>query len=174
MRIAKFSDLENINKIIEKAKASLKNDGVDQWQKGSPDTVLLAREISRSRAYVYELDGEIVAFAYLSEDFEPTYTSVMKDSKANNPITVHTFCVDSNLGKKGIATRFFGEIIEFAESENRDAIRIDTHEDNFKMRGLIEKLGFSYLGIIYIDDNGTIMPRFAYELLLWLMTDKEK
>ena len=166
MRIAKFSDLDKINKIIDKAKVSLKQDGVDQWQKGSPDTALLARQISRNRAYVYEFDNEIAAYAYLSEDFEPTYTSVMKDSKAKNPITVHTFCVDSDLSKNGIATSFFGEIIDFAKAENKDAIRIDTHEDNFKMRGLIEKMDFSYLGIIYIDDMGSIMPRLAYELIL--------
>lgn len=166
MRKAKFSDLDKVNLIIESAKSSLKNDKVDQRQKGSPDRALIARQISRNRAYVYEFDNEVSAFAYLSEDFEPTYTSVIKDMKGNNYITVHTFCVDGTLSGKGIGKKFFDEIIEFAKKENRDSVRIDTHEDNFRMRGLIEKMGFTYVGIIYVDDGGRTMPRFAYELLL--------
>lgn len=86
--------------------------------------------------------------------------------KGENSITVHTFCIDSDFGKQGIATKFFNEIIDFARDENRDAIEIDTHEDNFRMRGLIEKMGFSYMGIIYVNDNGIPMPRVAYELIL--------
>lgn len=166
MRIATFNDLDKIYKIIEKAKDSLKNDGVDQWQKGSPDRGLLARQISRNRAYVYEKDDQVIAYAYLSEDYEPTYASVRNMMKGENSITVHTFCIDSDFGKQGIATKFFNEIIDFARDENRDAIEIDTHEDNFRMRGLIEKMGFSYMGIIYVNDNGIPMPRVAYELIL--------
>lgn len=166
MRIATFNDLDKIYKIVEKAKESLKNDGVDQWQKGSPDRELLARQISRNRAYVYEKDGQVIAYAYLSEDYEPTYASVRNMMKGENSITVHTFCIDSDFGKQGIATKFFGQIIDFARNEKRDAIEIDTHEDNFRMRGLIEKMGFSYMGIIYVNDNGIPMPRVAYELML--------
>ena len=86
--------------------------------------------------------------------------------KGENYITIHTFCVDSSMGHKGIASKFFDQIIDFAKNEARDAIEIDTHEDNFRMKGLIKKMGFSYLGKIYINDNGTPMPRVAYELLL--------
>ena len=166
MRIATFNDLDKIYKIIEKAKDSLKNDGVDQWQKGSPDRGLLARQISRNRAYVYEKDGQVIAYAYLSEDYEPTYASVRNMMKGENSITVHTFCIDSDFGKQGIATKFFVQILDFARDEKRDAIEIDTHQNNFRMRGLIEKMGFSYMGIIYVNDNGTPMPRIAYELIL--------
>ena len=68
MKIAKITDIEKINKIIEKAEVSLKNDGIDQWQKGSPDRALLARQIMRNRAYVFEENDEILAYVYLSED----------------------------------------------------------------------------------------------------------
>lgn len=166
MKIATFKNLDKIYQIIEKAKDSLRNDGVDQWQKGSPDRGLLARQISRNRAYVYEKDDQVIAYAYLSEDYEPTYASVRNMMKGENTITVHTFCLDSDFTKQGIASKFFSEIIDFARGENRDAIEIDTHEENFRMRGLIEKMGFSYLGIIYVNDNGTPMPRVAYELIL--------
>ena len=39
-------------------------------------------------------------------------------------------------------------------------LRIDTHEKNLVMQNLVKKTGFSYCGIIYVDD-GT--KRLAYE-----------
>ena len=42
-------------------------------------------------------------------------------------------------------------------------IRIDTHEDNFKMRNLIEKNGYSYCGKIFLT-NGDL--RVAYQKIL--------
>jgi hypothetical protein len=41
-------------------------------------------------------------------------------------------------------------------------IRIDTHRDNKIMRHLVEKHGFAYCGIIYLD-NGD--ERLAYQLI---------
>ena len=43
-----------------------------------------------------------------------------------------------------------------------DHIRMDTHRDNAPMRHLLEKLGFSHRGTIYVED-GT--PRMAFDLL---------
>ena len=68
--------------------------------------------------------------------------------------------------KRGIATKFFIDIIIHAEKNSFDALRIDTHEDNFKMRGLINKLGFRKIGQIYIDEEGTKKPRICYERFL--------
>ena len=40
-------------------------------------------------------------------------------------------------------------------------IRIDTHTDNTVMQNLLEKLGYTKRGIIYVvEDN---YPRFAYD-----------
>lgn len=86
--------------------------------------------------------------------------------KGNNAYTIHTFCVADEAKGKGVASKFFDEIITFAKENGKDSLRIDTHEDNFKMRGLIEKMGFQFLGQIYIKDNGQTKPRLAYELLL--------
>lgn len=166
MRNANLKDLKNIIDIINKARAALKDDGVDQWQNGSPDNMLVGRQITRNSSYVYEKDEKILAYAYLSEDYEPTYAAVMSLVKGNNAYTIHTFCVADEAKGKGVASKFFDEIVTFAKENDKDSLRIDTHEDNFKMRGLIEKMGFQFLGQIYIKDNGQTKPRLAYELLL--------
>ena len=93
MRKANLRDLKNVNKIVDDAKIALKNDGIDQWQNGSPDIMLLGRQISSDNAFVYDNDDKILAYAYLSEDYEPTYAAVMNIVKGVNAYTIHTFCV---------------------------------------------------------------------------------
>lgn len=166
MRKANFKDLEKVFDIVEEAKKSLKNDGVDQWQNGTPNLPLLAKQVSRNYSYIYEKDGEVLAYAYLNPDYDPTYASVREAMKGDNSITIHTLCVNKDKMGKGIGSLFFEQIKDFAVKNNKDSLRIDTHKDNFRMRGLIKKFGFSYIGIIYINDNGIAKPRYAYELLL--------
>lgn len=166
MRKAKFSDIDKIKNLVEDAKVALKADGIDQWQRGVPDMAQIARQISRNSAYVYEIDDEILAYCYLSSDYEPTYASVMKDLKGKNPYTIHTFCVNKNTKGLGLASKFIEEIKEFSRENSIDSLRIDTHEDNFKMRGLIDKMGFDYKGVIYVRDNDITAKRLAYEILL--------
>ena len=166
MRKANFKDLEKVFDIVEEAKKSLKNDGVDQWQNGTPNLPLLAKQVSRNYSYIYEKDGEVLAYAYLNPDYDPTYASVREAMKGDNSITIHTLCVNKDKMGKGIGSLFFEQIKDFAVKNNKDSLRIDTHKDNFSKRGLIKKFGFSYIGIIYINDNGIAKPRYAYELLL--------
>ena len=89
MRKANLSDLKNVNEIVDDAKIALKNDGIDQWQNGSPDIMLLGRQISSENAFVYDNDDKILAYAYLSEDYEPTYAAVMNIVKGVNANTIH-------------------------------------------------------------------------------------
>ncbi len=174
MRKANTNDLEKIKEIIKKAKISLKNDCVDQWQRGNPDEKLLIRQISSGKSYVLEKNGEILAYAFLSDEEEKTYEPIKNKMKGENYFVIHTFCVDTDHRGEGLASIFFDEIIKKAKKRGKDCLRIDTHEDNFRMRSLISKMNFSYVGEIFIDDSGVFIKRFAYELVLWLMTNKKK
>ncbi|MFR6437631.1 MAG: GNAT family N-acetyltransferase, partial [Peptoniphilaceae bacterium] len=54
-------------------------------------------------------------------------------------------------------------IFAYAKFKGIPAIRIDTHADYFRMRGLIEAMGFTYCGVITVAD-GT--KRVAYEQVI--------
>ncbi|WP_200831484.1 hypothetical protein [Streptococcus equinus] len=45
-------------------------------------------------------------------------------------------------------------------------LRIDTHQDNVIMQRLLQKLGFSHCGTIFIGDNRDSDSRLAYEKLI--------
>lgn len=165
MRKAEIKDINKIVNIIEDAKYGLKADGIDQWQIGSMNENFLKGQIESGKAYLYE-EGEILAYGFLSDEKEAAYKVWEKDFEGDRPLTIHTFAVDSKMKKRGIALKFFIDIIKFAEENHFDSLRIDTHEDNFKMRGLINKLGFKKIGEIYIDEEGTKKPRICYERYL--------
>ena len=165
MRKAEIKDIKKILNIIENAKKSLKNEGIDQWQIESMNESFLLGQIESRKAYVYE-EGEILAYGFLSDKKEAAYEPWKDKFEGEKPLTVHTFAVNSNMTKKGIALKFFIDIIKYAEKNHFDSLRIDTHEDNFKMRGLINKLGFKKIGEIYIDEEGRKKPRICYERLL--------
>lgn len=166
MRKAQILDLKTIENIITSAKISLREDGVDQWQIDSMNEKFLKNQISEGKSYVYEEASQILAYAYLSDIKEEAYLPFEDDFLGKNPITIHTFAVDKSMTKRGIALKFFIDIIKHAEKNGFDSLRIDTHEDNLKMRGLINKMGFKKIGEIFIDEEGVKKPRICYERLL--------
>ena len=166
MRKAEIKDLKKIVKIIEGAKKSLKDEGIDQWQIESMNEDFLEGQIASGKSFVYEERGKILAYAFLSDEKEQAYKPWEGNFEGKNPLTIHTFAVDRDMTIRGIATKFFIDIIIYAEKNSFDALRIDTHEDNYKMRGLINKLGFRKLGQIFIDEEGARKVRICYERLL--------
>ena len=166
MRKARKNDLEKILIIIEGAKKSLKKDGVDQWQIEPMGYDFLSEQIDKDKSFVYEKDGEVLAYCFLSNDKEKSYDPIDDKFSGKNYITIHTFAVKSDKKCKNIGTNFLKDIKSYAKSMGLDSIRIDTHEDNKKMLGLIKKFSFKKRGQIFIDEAGAKKPRIAYELIL--------
>ena len=166
MRRAENKDINKIEYIIESAKKALKEDGVDQWQIGSMDRNFLENQINKGKSYVYEDRGEVIAYAYLSDDKEAAYEDLEDSFKGENYITIHTFAVDMESREKGLGSRFMMEILKYVVNQNLDSLRIDTHQDNFSMRSLLNKFDFKKIGNILIDEEGRKKLRIAYELIL--------
>lgn len=164
MRIAQYKDIDNIMKIIDDAKKSLRKDKVDQWQNGVPNIENIKNDIDLKKGYLYYNKEDILAYAFLKDDIEESYLPQEDKFKYKNYLTIHRFCVNGNYRNQNIATNFFKEIYEFAKKKGFDSIRIDTHRDNTKMRGFIRKNKFIKVAIVYVDDNGVKKERIAYEL----------
>ena len=73
-------DLKNIMKIINEAKAFLKNNKVDQWQNGYPNEGVILKDIRNNISYVLEDTGEIIGTTSLSFDVEETIIIYMKEN----------------------------------------------------------------------------------------------
>ena len=57
----------------------------------------------------------------------------------------------------------FHHLQVFEKQNNIKSMRIDTHEKNLGMQGLLKKLGYHYCGVIYLENND---KRLAFEKLI--------
>ena len=179
IRPATPADIPALRPIFEAAKGIMRADGNhDQWSApGFPDDSLLLRDIARGGGFVIEnrwpvgaghderktvmpgLTGHlaaprIVAYFALLPSPEPTYDVIDGAWLTDDPYgVIHRMASYPDI--HGI----FSTIIDYAASRFT-RLRIDTHRDNHIMRHLIEKHGFTYCGIIWLEDGS---ERLAYE-----------
>lgn len=156
VRIAKVEDLPTIEGIYAYARNFMEKTGnPTQWGKTEPKVSQLKKDIAEEKLYVIESDSiHGVFFFSIGED--PTY-AIIEDGKwlSDEPYgTIHRIAGDGSGGIVGTAVAY--------GKTKTGHLRIDTHYDNKVMQHVVEKLGFSRRGIIYVAD-GT--PRIAYEMV---------
>ena len=179
-RKSTFDDVDRILEIIEKAKIELRQLGLNQWQNGYPNRKVIENDIKSGISYVLEeisekndksenqISKKIVGTIVLSPKKEIPYSKIEGKWITNDDyIVIHRLAVDSEIKNKGIATK----ILEFSEKEcikNKIlSIKADTHESNEPMKKFLEKNGFSYCGVIYLDREPDVgEKRIAYEKII--------
>ena len=162
IRPATAADLPALRPVFEAAKGIMRADGNhDQWSApGFPDDSLLLRDIARGGGFVIEsvipseAKESIVAYFALLPSPEPTYDYIDGAWLTDEP-----YGVIHRMASYPEVHGIFSTIISYAASHYAH-LRIDTHRDNRIMQHLIEKHGFTYCGIIWLED-GT--ERLAYE-----------
>ena len=166
LRTTKEYELERVMKIIEDDREFLKEQGVNQWQHGSPSRDVIINDINEGISYVYEKSGELVATAMLTtldEDYEnyPTFWS-----ENSSYLAIHRLATSKQFRNQGIAREFLEAIYLFAKSQNIKYLRIDTHLDNKIMRKFLSNFGFEERGIIKLTMKNILddKERVAYEL----------
>lgn len=157
IRKAEPKDLPIILSLIQHGREKMIASGnFHQWSNGSPTQAQIETDIAQGNSYLIENKGKtpIATFAFiLGED--PTYQHIDGKGWINNKSygTIHRIASLPNT--HGILRK----AVEYC-FEKIDNLRIDTHEDNLLMRKAVEKMGFTYCGIIYLE-NGN--PRMAYQ-----------
>lgn len=157
IRRANKNDLISIMPIYEAAKAKMREDGnMHQWSDKYPDEETLLADIARGELYIACEDDEIYGVFMLSFSGEETYKEIQGAWLNDEPYAVIHRIASLGKGRKLLKDAID---IAFASTEN---IRIDTHEDNNIMRSLLNKLGFTYTGIIHLKSGD---ERRAYQLI---------
>lgn len=165
-RKAKLEDVESIGEIIEMARKSLRDDGIDQWQKTNPNEDIIREQIEKDDAYVFDKEGKVLAYAYVFDGVDPCYNIHEDKFKSDSYLVIHTLMVDNRGIVPKIGTKFMEALVDLTEKSGKEAIRIDTHQDNFRMRGLLDKFSFEEIGIVQIDEDGIPKDRICYEKVL--------
>ena len=156
IRKAMNEDLPRIEEIYAYARKFMAENGnPNQWGTNTPPTDQLKDDIQKGDLYVLIHEDMIHGVFYFFIGPDPTYGYIDNGAwRQDTPYgAIHR-----------VASRG-GGVLKAALAyacAHYDHIRMDTHMDNAPMRHLLEKLGFSHRGTIYVED-GT--PRMAFDLL---------
>lgn len=157
IRKATLADLPVTLSIIQYGREKMIELGnLNQWGNTHPSNEQIKTDIVDGNSYLIlsEDSSPIATFAFI-QGIDSTYLKIEGEGWLNNKPygTIHRIASVPNV--HGILST----AIEYCFKKVKD-IRIDTHEENVIMRNGLKKLGFSYCGIIYLE-NGD--PRLAFQ-----------
>ena len=162
---AKYSDIDEIMEIIERAQEHFKNEGIDQWQNNYPNHEVIKEDIDNDNSYILKDGDKIVATTAVIFDGDPTYNTIYDGEwlSLGEYTVIHRMAVNFNRRGSGLASIFIKEIEKLSIDKEIYSIKVDTHRENIPMQRLLFKNAYKECGIVYLEDKG---ERIAFEKLL--------
>ena len=158
IRKTTMDDIDAVCEIYAGARAFMREYGnTEQWKDGHPSLEIIEGDIRDGLSYVCVDGDDIAAVFFYSADRDPTYAKIDGRWLNDEPYgVVHRIARSRRVKGAG------GFCLEWCLGQCRN-LRLDTHRDNAPMRRLLEKLGFTYCGIIWLE-NGD--ERMAYQKVI--------
>lgn len=164
-RRSEISELDEIMKIYVDAQDYMAKNGNPQWPKGFPDRLGVKGGILGGILYSVECGGKLVA-VFSAVNYDKDYDGIEGQWLTEGSyLAVHRVAVADDWRGKG-AAKYIVDVAaaDIAKKRGRRSIRMDTHEKNTSMRGLLIGRGFTECGIIYLIRDET--PRVAFEKII--------
>lgn len=160
IRSSTLEDMENILALYAGARVFMKENGnPGQWGERYPPKELVKEDICSGCSYVC-LDGcgEIAGVFFFRVGEDSSYQKIFQGGWLNEKPygVIHRIAVSSR--QKGVAS--FCLQWCFKQCGN---VRVDTHRKNVPMQRLLEKNGFQYCGVIFLENGG---ERIAYQRMV--------
>ena len=140
---------EQVLRIYDRARHFMAEHGnPNQWGSTNPPAARVRQDIDEGNSYVCMAGGEIAAVFYYKEGEDPTYRVIEDGAWVNDTPygVVHRIASAGTVKGAG----FFCVQWAFRRCGN---LRIDTHRDNTVMQNMLRKNGFSYCGIIHLENG---------------------
>ena len=153
IRHAGTEDVAALLELYEEARSFMRAHGnQEQWSGGYPQEELLRRDIAQGCSYICENEDGIAAAFYFREGEDPTYRQI-----EGQWLNDETYSVIHRITSRARGAATFCVQWCAARAQN---LGIDTHRDNYVMQNFLKKNGFTYCGIIHLE-NGA--ERMAYQ-----------
>ncbi|HUH26045.1 MAG TPA: hypothetical protein VLY87_05425 [Flavobacterium sp.] len=155
---AKEKHLEDVMEVINYAKSFMRLNGNNtQWSDNYPSKDIIINDICSNQGFVCIENNEILGYFCFNQgaDPEPTY-KIIENGKWLNELpygVVHRLASSGKIN--GVAKACFDYC--FSQINN---IKVDTSHINTPMQHFFKKYGFTYCGIIYVNDGS---PRDAFQ-----------
>lgn len=155
IRKTRPEDIDRIMEIYAQARLFMRAHGNhSQWADGRPFRHDIEADVAENCSYVCTHEDVVIGTMRFTVGDDPTYNVIDGEWLGNG-----SYAVVHRIASSG-QVKGTGEFMLRWALEQHPDLRIDTHEDNYVMRNLLKKLGFTYCGVIYLADGA---PRLAYE-----------
>ena len=169
LRLAMPEDLSAITRIIEEAKAYLKEQKINQWQGSYPEAEQLEQDVKDELTYILMVGNKIAGTAALCPGIEPMYLHIEDGEWINGPkahcAVIHRLAISTKFRGQHLAKETISCLLTTARLSGYKDIRVDTNSENRGMQYIIETNGFKYKGIIQTPDSDEA-ERYAYQIIL--------
>ena len=155
-RKAKIEDLNQIMEAVEDSREVLRLQGNGQWQDGYPNQNDFINDINNGRLFVtFDKDPNnivgVCALTYREEDYHHLYEGKWLTDLPY--MVMHRISVKKEYRSQGYGKALFNVFIEVAKNKGYHSLRIDTHENNIRMRNIIQEFGFVFCGKAILTPN---------------------
>ncbi len=141
--------LRRVLEIYEQARHFMAEHGnPDQWGTVYPPEERVIRDQEEGNSYVCMAGKEIAAVFYYRKGDDPTYRTMESGAWLND----EPYGVVHRIASAGLVKGAGSFCLDWA-LEQCGNLRIDTHRDNLPMRNLLKKKGFTYCGIIHLENG---------------------
>ncbi|GEM63574.1 N-acetyltransferase [Sphingobacterium faecium NBRC 15299] len=140
-------DIIQAAQVLEEVKAYMLNIGIDQWDQEYPNRIVLTQDIDREEAFIYEEQGELLAYMVLNEKCDQEYAEL--NWKTATPfVVIHRLYVKPSAQGKGISSKMIKYSEQFALENKYQSIRFDAFSLNETANAVYIKKGYASVGTV--------------------------
>ena len=149
LRKALPEDLAVCMDILASGREFQRQQGFVQWADGYPDSATVEKDLLSGNGRILCVDGAAAGYFYLGFDGDPSYPLIQGAwHEEGEYAVVHRIAISADFRGLGLTEETFRLIGQEALCRGVNILRIDTLQDNLRMRHVLQKNGFAYCGIV--------------------------
>lgn len=146
---AVWEELNDYMEILNQGRRFQRWQGFVQWPDGYPDRATVETDLSSGKGYAFRVAGQLAGYLYIGFDGDPAYSQIQGNWHGEGSYAViHRIAIAPDFRGRGLADAVFRLVATFVKQKGVNHLCIDTDAQNFRMRHVLEKNGFSYCGTV--------------------------
>jgi ribosomal protein S18 acetylase RimI-like enzyme len=149
-------------KVMERCRATLDAQGIDQWDSVYPTRAVVESDVKRGSLYVLEDDsGRCVGSVALDDKQADEYRELTWTTP-EPALVVHRLTVDPSAQGRGLAHELMAFAEAYAARSGYASVRLDAYSGNRRSEQLYRRRGYREVGQIYFPRRP--LPFWCFEL----------
>ena len=157
LRRARREELPLCLQILSSGREFQRQQGFVQWADGYPDSATVEQDLLAGDGWFFCVDDQPAGYFYLGFTGDDAYPLIRGQWHFEGAYAVvHRIAISGAFRGLGLTEQVFRLIGELVLSRGVEILRIDTLQDNERMRHVLQKNGFAYCGTV-IQNGGDRM-----------------